>query len=171
MRLVAASTYTSTSKPCVFAEHSAQSTEQNVARLDILKTRDEVLRKIYEDADLELATLAKDEPEKYSSLLSDLIIQALIKLSDTDVVVRCREADLSTIKRAIPAVSETYVSKTGKPVNVTVDDSTFLGENCTGGVTLISNGGRIVVENTLESRLEVAYQQNLPLIRDMLFDN
>lgn len=39
----------------------------------------------------------------------------------------------------------------------------------TGGVTLFSNGGRVMLENTFESRLEIAYQQNLPFIRSMLF--
>lgn len=39
----------------------------------------------------------------------------------------------------------------------------------TGGVTLFSNGGRVMLENTFESRLEIAYQQNLPSIRNMLF--
>lgn len=39
----------------------------------------------------------------------------------------------------------------------------------TGGVTLFTNGGRVMLENTFESRLEIAYQQNLPIIRSMLF--
>lgn len=39
----------------------------------------------------------------------------------------------------------------------------------TGGVTLFTNGGRVMLENTFESRLEIAYQQNLPVIRSMLF--
>lgn len=36
-------------------------------------------------------------------------------------------------------------------------------------MTLFSNGGRVMLENTFESRLEIAYQQNLPVIRSMLF--
>mmetsp|Transcript_13643 Transcript_13643/g.34749 ORF Transcript_13643/g.34749 Transcript_13643/m.34749 type:complete len:84 (-) Transcript_13643:1770-2021(-) len=45
----------------------------------------------------------------------------------------------------------------------------FFPRCSTGGVTLFSHGGRIMLENTFESRLEIAYQQNLPILRTVIF--
>jgi V-type H+-transporting ATPase subunit E len=148
---------------------SAQSTESNAARLEVLKARDGVLREVYEEADAALATLAKENPDGYTALLSSMILQGLIKLRDEEVMVRCREVDLETVRDVLPSVSADYSSKTGKHLTVTVDAKTFLTENCTGGVSLLSEGGRILVENTFESRLDIAYSQNLPAIRKLLF--
>jgi V-type H+-transporting ATPase subunit E len=150
---------------------SAQSTESNAARLEVLKARDGVLREVYDEADAALATLATGKPEEYSSLLSSMVLQGLIKLSDEEVIVRCRKADLDIVREALPAVAEEYISKTGNPLTVNVDSKIFLAANCTGGVSLLSEGGRILVENTFESRLDIAYNQNLPAIRKILFTN
>ena len=40
---------------------------------------------------------------------------------------------------------------------------------CCGGAVLSAHNGRIMVSNTLDSRLEIAFSNNLPLIREMLF--
>ncbi len=40
----------------------------------------------------------------------------------------------------------------------------------TGGVVVQSSDGRITVSNTLDDRLKIAYQDNLPVIRAKLFD-
>lgn len=148
---------------------SAQSTEQNSARLQVLKARDGVLREVFEEADAELAAMAKNSPSDYAKMLGELVLQGLLKLGDSEVVIRCRIDDVASVRDALPAAAESYTIKTGKPVSVSVDEDTYLSENCTGGITLLSEGGRIVVENTFESRLEIAYQQNLPAIRGVLF--
>lgn len=148
---------------------SAQSTEMNAARLQVLKARDGVLREVYEEAGKQLTKLANDDPERYSELVKDAIFQGLVKLGDNEVLVRCRKKDLKTVEGMLPDISDSYTSKTGKSLKVEVDKKTFLSENSAGGVTLLSEYGRIVVENTFESRLEIAYQQNLPQIRQILF--
>ena len=38
-----------------------------------------------------------------------------------------------------------------------------------GGVVVTSTDGRVVCNNTLDARLEIAYQQNLPAVRAVLF--
>lgn len=149
--------------------HSAQSTETNAARLQILKARDNVLRESYEDTEKQLKELSKDKA-KYAKLISGLILQGLLCLKDSEVVVRCRSADLGIVKEALGKVSEEYVAKTQAPVTVTVDEATFLADSCNGGVVLMSQGGSIQVDNTFESRLEIAYHQNLPEIRRLLFE-
>lgn len=41
---------------------------------------------------------------------------------------------------------------------------------CFGGVIMTSEDGLIVCKNTLDARLELAYQQLLPSIRSSLYD-
>lgn len=148
----------------------AHSTELNGSRLKVLKARDEVLREVYDDADKRLARISTENPDVYKALLSSLILQSLLALRDEEVVVRTREADAAAVESALKTVSEEYTDKTdGAAINTVVDSKRFLSENCTGGVTLFTNGGRVMLENTFESRLEIAYQQNLPVIRSMLF--
>lgn len=147
----------------------ANSTEQNAARLEVLKAREGILQEAYDEAAKQLSELCKSDEGEYQKILKSLILQGLIVLSDSDVVVRCRSADVEQIDSMLPSVSEEYVAMTNSPVTVVLDHDTFLADSCTGGVVLLSRGGTIVVENTFESRLEIAYQQNLPKIRTMMF--
>jgi V-type H+-transporting ATPase subunit E len=45
----------------------------------------------------------------------------------------------------------------------------FGGRDSAGGVVLATKDGRIVLENTLDARLEVVFKQQLPEIRKRLF--
>ena len=38
-----------------------------------------------------------------------------------------------------------------------------------GGIVVTSGDGRIVCSNTLDERLKISYQQNLPVVREQLF--
>lgn len=147
----------------------AKSTEQNAARLDVLKARDGLLRDAYEESVAELSKVPAEQPDAYHSIMKALIHQGLIVLSDEEVLVRCRSADVELVEAILPNVTEDYVGQTNAPVTVKLDRNTFLPDNISGGVVLMSQGGTIVVENTFESRLEIAYQQNLPIIRTMMF--
>lgn len=149
----------------------AHSTEQNAARLEILKARDGILQETYDEAASSLAQLPESDPDAYNEILKALILQGLHVLNDSDVVVRCRSADVEVVDEMLPSLTEEHVAATNNPVTVVLDQDTFLADNCTGGVVLMSQGGTIVVENTFESRLEIAYQQNLPKIRAMMFDS
>lgn len=151
--------------------NSAQSAETNAARLQVLKARDNVLKESYEDAEKKLADVSSKDRATYSKLIRTLVLQGLICLKDSEVSVRCRRADVEIVKAALPAVSEEYVAKTNAPVTVTIDESTYLSDSCIGGVVLLSQGGTILVDNTFESRLDIAYQQNLPEIRKILFES
>lgn len=144
----------------------AQSTEQNIARLDILKARDALLQQTYASAVESLSGLGEED---YAAILKNLIFQGLVVLGDADVVVRCRVADADMVDDMIPGIVEEYVAMTNNQVSVVVDRDSFLPDGSAGGVVLLSQGGTIVVENTFESRLEIAYQQNLPQIRKIMF--
>ncbi len=62
---------------------------------------------------------------------------------------------------------------TGKKIDVSVDESAFLetsGINaCSGGVVLSALNGAITCDNTLDTRLALAYEGMLPEVRITLF--
>ena len=78
--------------------------------------------------------------------------------------------------------SSTPLSRTATPwkalrsillpsVMTSLPSSTSLnnGESCAGGVVVASMDGKIVCANTLDERLAVAHDTNLPVIRKRLF--
>jgi V-type H+-transporting ATPase subunit E len=143
----------------------------NDARLEVLLARDAVLQKAYATAAKSLRDVGADKSEEYERMLFDLVLQGLIKMNDTEVLVRCRKEDLDLVHDILPAIPEAYLAATGVPVDLKLDKEKFLPEECGGGIVLLSKGGRILLENTFQSRLDISYQQNLPTIRKMLFQD
>mmetsp|Transcript_13644 Transcript_13644/g.34754 ORF Transcript_13644/g.34754 Transcript_13644/m.34754 type:complete len:120 (-) Transcript_13644:1770-2129(-) len=114
--------------------------------------------------------MAGSNPGGYRQFIEGVVLQGLLALADSVVVVRCRQEDVGVVREVVEVVAGRYREKSGgKEVKLSVDDKDFLSSNCTGGVTLFSHGGRIMLENTFESRLEIAYQQNLPILRTVIF--
>jgi len=155
----------------------AYSNELNQSRLAILKARDEGIQKLLGEAHQRLSSISKDTAN-YKKLLRDLIVQGLIKLQEPKVSVVCRKQDVELVKSVISEAASIYTQKSSKKVEVEVDQTTHLppgpeqakGEEfCSGGVLLSSNAGRIICSNTLDARLAMAYEQQLPAIREILF--
>jgi V-type H+-transporting ATPase subunit E len=129
-------------------------------------------------AEKQLRSVSLDDDD-YPSLLEALILQGLLRLSESAVQLRCREQDLDYVKSVVNSAANSYAKKTGAdPPEVFVDEKHFLpgppkegqhGSTCTGGVVLATKDGRIVLENTLDARLEVVFKQQLPEIRKRLF--
>jgi V-type H+-transporting ATPase subunit E len=149
--------------------HSTQSVQANEARLEVLLARDSVLLKAYEEAAHALSRISDSGSEEYEQSLTDLILQGLYKLRDSEVIIRCREQDLDIVSDILPAIPEKYLAAIGHPVELKLDDVHFLDKSTCGGVELLSTGGRVLIENTFQSRLDIAYKQNMPAIRKILF--
>jgi V-type H+-transporting ATPase subunit E len=151
----------------------------NQARLRLLKEREEVMASAVAKAAGRLATLGDPKDPKYKTMLQALILQALIKLDDTEAVVNCRKQDEQLVEAVLPAAVQEYTAKTGRTVKVAIDRTLYLPPSkgqvaagldfCSGGVVLASHGGRIVCDNTLDTRLNIAYQDLLPLTRGKMF--
>ena len=144
------------------------STELNAARLRVLKEMDAELQQLLTSALAELVKVSKDEA-KYAKFLKESIVQGLLAMRDDQVVLRVRLADAQMVKALVADVRKTYKQLTGSDVSLSIDGSNFLDEKSAGGVMLLSHEGRIVLDNCFESRLNIAYEQNLPVIRTMLF--
>jgi len=156
----------------------AYSNELNISRLRTLKAREEGVQRVLAEAHKRLSSVTKD-PAQYKQLLKKLIIQGLWKLQEPTVILVCRKQDLALVKEIVNSANDEYKHKSGKDCAVEVDTQTFLppgpefatseGEICSGGVILSSNEGRIICSNTLDARLSMGYEQNLPKLRTTLF--
>jgi len=153
------------------------SNELNLSRLRILKARDENLMEIKGEAKRRLGQIDKD-PVHYKKLVNGLILQGLLRLQEPKVSVIGRKQDHSLIKEILPSVAAEYKAKTS--LSVELELSTFVlpqgphegqrdSDYCCGGVVLSTNEGRIMSSNTVDARLEMAYEGTLPQIRTILF--
>ncbi|KAK4526508.1 hypothetical protein GAYE_SCF25G4424 [Galdieria yellowstonensis] len=146
----------------------AYSTELNASRLQILKQRETLLKEIYEVVERELSKVKEDE-ESYKKLLEKLLKQSFMTLDEVEVSICSRKDDIKLVEKVLNKALEGSKTKEGQQVKAVVDKENFLPDTCLGGVIVSSHGGKVVCNNTLEARLETAYQQNLPQLRQLLF--
>ncbi|RMX44574.1 hypothetical protein pdam_00002790 [Pocillopora damicornis] len=145
-----------------------RSNQLNQSRLKTLKAQDDHIRAILDDAVKQLGKVTQDKTQ-YSQVVKGLITQGLFQLLEPAVSIRCRQQDLDILKGVKDAAVEEYKKATKKSVELSIDEQTFLGSDCAGGVELLAKQGRIKVVNTLESRLEMMSKQMMPEIRETLF--
>jgi vacuolar-type H+-ATPase subunit E/Vma4 len=102
----------------------------------------------------------------------------MIKLLEENLEIKVRRDEVSLAKGMLSECeslfTETMKNETGRDYacKLTVCDDIFLedreGGAC-GGVFLLAHDRRIVVPNTLEDRLNLVFEQELPQIRRGLF--
>ncbi|XP_015897746.1 V-type proton ATPase subunit E [Ziziphus jujuba] len=154
------------------------SMQLNASRLKVLQAQDDIVNSMKESASNELARVASDK-KAYKMLLKALIVQSLLRLKEPAVLLRCREADRKLVESVMEEAKREYAEKAKvKAPKITIDDHVFLppaprgGDShepfCSGGVVVASQDGKIVLENTLDARLDVVFRQKLPEIRKRL---
>eukprot|EP00697_Spironema_sp_BW2_P016978 gnl/Spiro4/8497_TR4463_c0_g1_i1.p1 gnl/Spiro4/8497_TR4463_c0_g1~~gnl/Spiro4/8497_TR4463_c0_g1_i1.p1 ORF type:complete len:233 (+),score=61.34 gnl/Spiro4/8497_TR4463_c0_g1_i1:30-701(+) len=149
----------------------AHSTEMNAVRIIILKKQQELLQRAKDTALAELRTRVADRT-KYRALLSELIFQGLEKLQEDSVNVMVRVEDVSLAQELIPALIARYQTQYEKPVAINIlQEHLPAGPACAGGAVLASTNGQIVVSNTIEARLEIAFHKYLPELRKHILRN
>lgn len=140
---------------------------QNQSRIAILKAREDLIQKLKDQANDQLGQLANN-PEHYSKLLTNLIAQALYRLVEKDVFIKCREKDVQLVTKAIEDAQNLYRQALKREVNCTVM-KTYLAPDISGGIEAFTIDGKIRVVNTLEARLGMLFSQMVPEIRVKLF--
>ncbi|XP_012481312.1 V-type proton ATPase subunit E [Gossypium raimondii] len=156
------------------------SMQLNASRIKVLQGQEELVNSIKESARKELQRLGTDK-RGYKNLVKALVVQSLVRLREPSVLLRCREVDRKLVETIIDEAKREYAEKFNVPPPKIVIDSVYLpppppanGDEfahqpyCSGGVVLASEDGKIVLENTLDARLEVAFKQKLPEIRRRL---
>eukprot|EP00727_Mastigamoeba_balamuthi_P013137 m51a1_g8446 putative v-type proton atpase subunit e-like (1148) ;mRNA; f:385293-390887 len=143
--------------------------EYNLARLRVLKAQDEIVQALVERARSRLIEVPKDSG-KYQKLLHDLIVQTLLTMKETQAEVSCREKDRSVVEGMLSSAAADYQKRTGRQVTLRMAPaSQSLADSCGGGVMLTALDGRVRCANTLEARLQIAFEKKLPDIRKLLF--
>jgi len=140
----------------------------NQARLKVLKARDEHVGNVLTDSKRQLANITRDEG-KYGKLLEGLIAQGVCQLLESNIQVRCRQADQKLVESVIASAVASVKDKIKMETNVTLDTTSFLPPDGAGGVELLTRQGKIKVDNTLEARLNMVAHNNLPQMRNSLF--
>lgn len=140
----------------------------NAGRLMCLKAREDHIRHVLDEAKANLSRISADSA-RYPAILKGLIMQALLQLLEKEVVLRCREKDLSLVEQLLPECLNAQFQQWGDKTHVSIDKNNFLASNSAGGVEVLAKAGKIRVSSTLESRLELIAGQIIPQIRTALF--
>jgi len=140
----------------------------NNGRLRVLKSREDHIKVLRDDARKQLGVISQDV-KGYEKLLEGLIMQGLYQLIEDTVVIRCRQKDVALVQKVIEPAVKSFREATKRDTKVTIDSANFLSPDIAGGVELAIPNGKIKVENTLESRLELICQQMQPELKEMLF--
>eukprot|EP00298_Acanthocystis_sp_HF-20_P021675 c281_g1_i1.p1 GENE.c281_g1_i1~~c281_g1_i1.p1 ORF type:complete len:232 (-),score=90.41 c281_g1_i1:327-1022(-) len=151
----------------------AYSNAINQNRLKVLKAREDVVNQVVERARAQIAQYSTGDG--YKSLLQKLIVQGCLTLQEPKVVIRCRKSDEKIVRGVLTTATQEVEEKSGLKVELNVNTQNYLPEGgegpnaCSGGVELATVNGSIRCDNTLDTRLSLAFQGMLPQIRITLF--
>jgi len=144
----------------------AQSTLTNKSRLRLLQAREQHLQDLFSEARERLVRFSSDQGQ-YKHLLEASILEGLLRLLEPSVVVHCRPLDEELVQGATEAAKDRYTEISGRKTEAEVHAT--LSDSGAGGVKLIAGSNRIVMDNTLDERLELLEDRMLPEIRYDLF--
>ncbi|KAL4565464.1 hypothetical protein LXL04_029560 [Taraxacum kok-saghyz] len=158
------------------------SMQLNAARIKVLQAQDDLVCAMREAASKDLLNVTHikfHQHHNYEGLLKALIVQGLLRLKEPSVLMRCRKEDLQLVESVVNDAKAEYAEKAGVHEPEVVIDTIYLPSgpshddphalSCSGGVVLASRDGKIVFENSLDARLDVAFRGKLPEIRKLLF--
>ena len=171
-KLVLQEEYTQKAKDLEIANRVARSSAVSESRVSKMQARDGLLSDLRKGALEKLAKFCKSDG--YETFVKQLIIEGLIKIEESEVEVQCRASDDAIVKKALPtAVSEftSLMKAAGHNVNckATLCAQKLPEDNTVGGVVLCAQGFRVIVNNTVEERLAIAYKDQLPKVRSTCF--
>ncbi|ETV96005.1 hypothetical protein H310_10660 [Aphanomyces invadans] len=155
----------------------SRSAEIGASRRKKMIAREELLQALITEGKARCAEATNNEAS-YRTLLRDLAVQGLIKLHETEVMIVVRNKDVRLVESLLPEILSNYAQilkrETGLDVSKTAltvckEERQLLPATSAGGVKLVARQGKIVCDNTLDTRLmQVNYEQK-PKIRQMLF--
>jgi len=144
----------------------ANATETNKNKMLVLQAAAGQIEEVYNAAfeQMKRSNIATDQ-----TLLKGLIEEAIRMIQLDSVTVRCRAEDKAAVQQAIASCSGAKITLDSTPI--TVDPSvTNISNACIGGVLVFSDDGKVVVSQSLNARLQVAYDTALPVIKPVLFN-
>jgi len=160
------------SKAMGAADKIEHSKNKSAARLSVLAEQDQLMQGVINTAASSLMEVHKS-PE-YKGMLEGLLLQALNKLKEDSVLVQCLERDANIVREAMKGACAKYqtsgkVKAVMHPEHLAVKESVDVP--CLGGIVLWNEQRTICCRNTLNVRLQFAYENQMPKIRSLLFPN
>ncbi|OAA42689.1 vacuolar ATP synthase subunit E [Metarhizium rileyi] len=155
-------------KQATMSQQITRSTVANKTRLKVLGARQELLDTIFLEAEKKLADGAKDK-SKYQKILKGLILEGFYALNEPKLQIQARKKDYDLVKKAIDDAAKEYKKEVGKDIEGNIDEANPLPEESTGGVVIVSGSGKIDINNTFDTRLELLKDSAAPAVRQALF--
>jgi len=153
----------------------SQSTAIGSSKVAKSKYRETLLSNLQGSATQRLNLVSSDA--NYSSLLQKLIVQGLVKIEEEDVTLYSRTADTKIVKQVLPAAIKEFTALMKAQTKLTIVPTVKVNDNASknltddtcGGVVLTALDGRLVCNNTMQSRLQIVSNELEPCIRELLF--
>ncbi|XP_049800018.1 V-type proton ATPase subunit E-like [Schistocerca nitens] len=105
----------------------------------------------------------------YEPFLFNLIMQGMLQLTEPVMCLKVRRQDLRMVEHMLPQLYKEYKERVGQEVQIKLMSSEFLRPNILGGVVLTNDRRHILIENTLNTRVQLVCYKLMPKIRDYLF--
>ena len=147
----------------------------------------ELVQKVKDDALNHLKQQIASNASGYEKLMTQILVESITKLNEKNITVECLPRDTELVTKLLPVALTAYKEKVqaqhkedpmkyqtqleiSKSCSISLDGSRPLSEKSyIGGVKCVGLNGRIVCDNTLNTRLELAAEALLPTIRSSLF--
>jgi len=173
--------YAKKKKDKIVSKRIGRSRKENEARITKMRERDNIIKTLRDEVLEKLADVARNK--KYPELIRYLIVQGLMTITENKIILQCRKEDLAIVKAQVDGAIKLYQDyikeNTGIVPKCSVDISNdhlapapVKGKkqaSCAGGVVLSARNGTIVCRNTLDSRLDLCFDNLIPQIRAILF--
>jgi len=168
-------------KKLLVAQRIERSDKKKDARIAQMKERDITIKQLKGEVLAQLADVSKHK--KYPELIRFLIAQGLMIITENIVDIQCRKEDANIVQNEIQNGVKLYVDFIQEQTGITPQVKLRLSNDwlspapvkgskalsCCGGVVLSARNGTIVCKNTLDSRLDLCYENLIPQIRGLLF--
>jgi V-type H+-transporting ATPase subunit E len=162
-------------------QHSVQkrierSARVGASRLKKMQAKQEAIEKVKDEARQVLEKKLQDQ-NTYKDFLKKMIMQGLIRLMEKEVSIRCRPQDTTLVESILEDAAREFSEHIRKETNfdfqvkLKLDTYSQLKESQSklGGIILTAQYGTILCHNTIDARLDLAFQDSLPDLRRILF--
>jgi len=160
-----------------------RSTKINEARFTVMQKRQDLLLDLKKQILAGLCEVSKDP--QYGTFIRYCIVEGLTTIMEEQVEVVCRKEDLQIVEAQLKPAREEYIKLVERecgvqpPIEIRINakqqflpphpSPDYKGAVCRGGIVLTALRGKIKLRNTLESRLDQAFDKNKPIMRGMIF--
>ena len=150
----------------------------NQTRLDKMKHRNECMENLRSSAMERLVNDYGAANPQYIETLKNLIVQGMIKLLEEEVELKVREDEVDVVNGLLEECEAKYAeimleeTKREYTTKLSVMEDKYLRDDeggKSGGILLYAHNRKIVVSNTLEDRLNLVFEGELPQLRAGLF--